>query len=184
MSYFVDMENKAFYDTNFHTYIPEGARQIDTDVYESILNGQNNGLRIDYSEFPPRCVERDQVFPSIQDLKIQIDQAVAEIYAKWTRFQLESLARENAAKEFKAAGYQGDAGAWIKSYAQHAGLTDAEAADRVLTQADAQKSAQVRLAELRMSKEELNSLEGEESYSRFKAILEEITTIGASVEFD
>ncbi|MCG8993331.1 hypothetical protein LH427_07795 [Laribacter hongkongensis] len=92
---------------------------------------------------------------SRDDLVRQIDDRAATIYNRWTRFEAEYRAREAAAQAFKDAGYQGDPGLYVTSFAEPAGLTARAAADAILAQAAALRAAQDALAGLRMRKYEV-----------------------------
>lgn len=84
-----------------------------------------------------------------------IDAKAAAIYAHWTRFEAEYRAREVAAQAFADAGYLGDPGLYVTSFAEPAGLTAHAATDAILAQAAALRVAQDALAALRMRKYEI-----------------------------
>lgn len=79
-----------------------------------------------------------------------LDDLIADIYVRLTRFGAEYRPREASARTYIAASYQGDPGVWITSYAGWAGLSVRDAADRIVMQADGLQSALERLAALRM----------------------------------
>lgn len=85
----------------------------------------------------------------------RIDDRAAATYARWTRFEAEYRARESAAQAFKDAGYQGDPGLCVSSFAEPAGLTTRAATDAILVQAAALRAAQDALSALRMRKYEV-----------------------------
>lgn len=89
------------------------------------------------------------------ELGKKIDDRAAAIYSRWTRFEAEYRAREAAAQTFKDAGYQGEPGLYVSSFAVPAGLTKRAAADAILAQAAALRAAQDALAALRMRKYEV-----------------------------
>jgi hypothetical protein len=88
-------------------------------------------------------------------LSTSVDDQVAAILQKFTRFQVEYTPREAAAREFKAASYVGDAGTWVSSFATAAGKTPKDAADLIIQQADAMYAALPVLGALRMRKYEI-----------------------------
>jgi hypothetical protein len=81
-----------------------------------------------------------------------VDSTIAAIYNRWTRFGPEYDAREAAARAFAAAMYAGTPSVWITSFAVPAGLTVRDAADRIIAQADALKTALQALGAYRMAK--------------------------------
>lgn len=87
-----------------------------------------------------------------QDLVDSVDSHIAAIYARWMRFESEYVEREAAARAFAAAGYVGEPGVWVTSFATPAGLTEPAAADRIIEQADSLRLALEKLAALRMAK--------------------------------
>ena len=84
-----------------------------------------------------------------------IDDCAAAIYSRWTRFEAEYRAREAAARDFVDAGYTGEPGLYVTSFAEPAGLSPRGAADAILAQASALRVAQNSLAALRMRKYEV-----------------------------
>lgn len=85
----------------------------------------------------------------------RIDDAVAAVYTKWTRFEIEYRARENEARAYKAANYTGTPGDYLTSYAQYANIDLRTACDNVLTQADMFALALKFLGDARMRKYEV-----------------------------
>jgi hypothetical protein len=92
-----------------------------------------------------------------RDLIASIDGMVAATYSTWTRFQAEYEARREAAQAFQAAGYAGDPGVWVSSYATAAGLTGKQAADNILAQAAALDATLANVGALRMRKYEISA---------------------------
>lgn len=90
-----------------------------------------------------------------QQLITAIDDKAANIYSVWTRFEQEYTARENAAKDFKAANYQGDVSRFVADFATKAGIDNKTAADLILVQAEGLRKLLVELANQRMRKYEL-----------------------------
>lgn len=81
-----------------------------------------------------------------------VDDAIAAIYARWLRFEAAYVAREAAARAYVAAEYAGDAGVWVTAFSSAAGMSDAAAADLIITQADGLRAALVALDAIRMTK--------------------------------
>lgn len=81
-----------------------------------------------------------------------VDAKIAGIYNRWLRFEAEYVAREAAARAFKAGGYAGDPGVWVTSFSSNAGLSNQTAADLIIAQADGLRTALQALGALRMAK--------------------------------
>ena len=175
---------RAFFDSriNLPDQIPSDAVEITQEYYSQLLEGASNDKVIDFSVEPPILMAPLKTWPMASQLSSNIDDRVAAIYTNWARFDTEHKTREAAALAFKEAGYEGDAGIWVRSYAVPAGLTDAEAADRIIGQAEAQRAATARLAEVRMRKLELSALVDQVRYDRYEAIMAEISDVESSVE--
>jgi carotenoid cleavage dioxygenase-like enzyme len=85
----------------------------------------------------------------------RIDDAVAAIYGRFTRFESEYVEREAQAKAFKNAGYTGEVPKRVADFCVPADLPPAAAADLILSQAEALRAAQDALSALRMRKYEV-----------------------------
>ncbi len=81
-----------------------------------------------------------------------IDNAVASIYVRFTRFQAEYDIREKQAISFKKAKYKGDIPLQVKAFAEPAELTPKQATDIIFTQAKTLRTALEALGVLRMKK--------------------------------
>ncbi|MBS9759724.1 hypothetical protein [Pseudomonas mosselii] len=180
MSIFVVKGERTFYNDEVHQNIPESGKKISDELYGQLLQAQSDYKNLDFSVFPPAILERDKVWPAFTELQRLIDDQVAIIYANWSRFEKEHLARENAARQYRNAGYQSDAGIWIKSYADSAGLSCTEAADLIIQQAEQQRMDQEALAVLRMRKHELDIADGEARFERYQSLVREIELITSS----
>ncbi|MRV72578.1 hypothetical protein GJ700_12755 [Duganella sp. FT92W] len=90
-----------------------------------------------------------------QALAAGIDEHIAAIYRRFTRFESEYTAREAAARAFAAAEYEGDPGTWVSAFATAAGMTNEAAADLIIAQADTLRTALELLGALRMRKYEV-----------------------------
>lgn len=182
MTIYSSSARQGFYDDTINADIPGDALSITNDQYVMLLEGQSMGQLIDFTQHPPKLREREKVWPTAQELSNRIDNQVAKIYALWTRFISEYQAKEVAALSYKLAGYKGDAGAWISSYADSAGLDYMEATDRILSQAESLRSAQAEIGQLRMRKFELSGLEDEPRYQLYESIVAGIEKISAAFE--
>lgn len=85
----------------------------------------------------------------------QIDEAVAAIYGRFTRFQLEYTEREAQAQAYKDAGYTGPVPPRVAEFATPAGMPAQAATDLILQQAVNLRTAQGELSALRMRKYEV-----------------------------
>lgn len=85
----------------------------------------------------------------------QIDEAVAGIYTRFTRFGVEYEAREAEAQAFKDAGYTGPVPGRISEFAVPAGMEPIPATDLILAQAANLRAALGKLSALRMRKYEV-----------------------------
>lgn len=182
MGIFASPSQKCFYDEIMNPDIPGDAIAITDEQHAFLLEGQSNGKVIDFSQMPPVLRTPEKVWPTAQQLSELIDNTVAEIYNKWTRFTSEYQAKEAAALAYKQAGYEGDISGWISSYADSAGLDYKEATDRILAQAESLRSAQIQIGQLRMRKFELSALDDEARSELYELIIAEIDQMSATVE--
>ncbi len=81
-----------------------------------------------------------------------VNDTIAAILHKFTRFEVEYVRREAAARAFKAGGYQGDPGVWITAFSTPTGMSNQSAADAIIAQADGLHAALEALGALRMAK--------------------------------
>ncbi|MEZ2310885.1 hypothetical protein AB6809_29995 [Paraburkholderia sp. RCC_158] len=119
---------------------------------------------------------------TIRALSEKVDARVANVYAAWTRFQQEYLMREQAAAAYKAAGYAGDVSPWISSFATPAKLSNQDAADRILAQADGLNGALEQIGAQRMRKYEIQgALTAQAAQAVYEDILIQIDKIAATL---
>lgn len=85
-------------------------------------------------------------------LVANVDDHIAAITTRWTRFETEYVEREAAARAFAAAGYVGDPGIWVTGFAVPAGLSNTAAANLIISQADGLRTALELLGAQRMAK--------------------------------
>lgn len=112
----------------------------------------------------------------------EIDEAVAEIYGRFTRFALEYTEREQQAQAFKDAGYTGDVPPRVAEFATPAGMPAQAATDLILAQSVNLRAAQGQLSALRMRKYEvLRAPDIATARTRADAILAAIAAVGAQV---
>lgn len=86
-----------------------------------------------------------------------IDSLAAEVTSNWSRFAEEYEITEAQAEQFKQTGYQGECGSYVTSYAVPKGISNQEATDIILAQAQALRDLQSELRVQRMRKYELLS---------------------------
>ncbi len=103
-----------------------------------------------------------------------IDTTAATITTKWTRFSEEYAQREKAAQAFKATDYKGEPNLYITSFSTAAGITDQQAAELILSQAENLRTVQAELGALRMRKYELK--QPDLSVDELQAIHDDIIT--------
>ncbi len=125
---------------------------------------------------------------NIEDIRLssirQIDDESATVTKKWTRFTEEYKEREAAAIAYKEAGYTGDASIYITSFSEPAGITNQEATDLILKQANDLRALQSQLAAERMRKYELKQpdLTLDDIATSRDEIIANIRTLGESYE--
>ena len=120
----------------------------------------------------------------LQQLITAIDDKAASIYSVWTRFEQEYTSRENAAKAFKAANYQGDASRFIADFATKVGINNKAAADLILVQAEGLRKLLVELANQRMRKYELkkDSLSEDEMQTIYDDIIQQMEKLAEAYQ--
>ena len=115
-------------------------------------------------------------------LVTQIDEAVAAIYGRFTRFQLEYTEREQQAQAYKDAGYTGTVPPRVSEFATPAAMPAQAATDLILSQAANLRTAQGALSALRMRKYEVLRAETTaQAQSAGDDILAGIAAVGAQV---
>lgn len=96
--------------------------------------------------------ERRLLSDAISNESNHIDDLSSSVASKWSRFAEEYEIAEAQAKAFKEAGYQGECGAYVASYAEPEGISNQQATDIILAQADSLRALQLQLREQRMRK--------------------------------
>lgn len=113
---------------------------------------------------------------------LQIDEAVAAIYGRFTRFAIEYEEREAQAHAYKDAGYTGPVPPRVAEFATPAGMPAQAAADLILSQSVNLRTAQSALSALRMRKYEvLRAATDAQAQAVAEEILQAIAAVGAQV---
>lgn len=119
---------------------------IDADEHGGSIGDEWDGLAVTPPPLPP--LDRTA-------LAAQIDDAVAAVTSRYTRFQPEYEMREAQAAAFRDAAYTGAVPRQVAAFATPAGKTPQEATDIILAQAAQLRGALDSLGELRMRKYEV-----------------------------
>ena len=114
-------------------------------------------------EIPPYChwqpetrtVSEPDIDALHADAGRMIDEAAAQVYGRFTRFDQEYVVREEQALAYRAAGYAGEVPRQVAAFAVPAGIEPHRAADIILQQAAMLRGAIEQLSELRMRKYEV-----------------------------
>lgn len=114
---------------------------------------------------------------------LQIDEAVAGIYGRFTRFQLEYTEREAQAQAYKDASYTGAVPPRVAEFATPAGMPAQAATDLILQQAVNLRTAQGELSALRMRKYEvLRAATDAQAQAVAAEILAGVEAVGRAVQ--
>lgn len=146
--------------------------------FVEVPDGVVCGWRWDGESFtPPPAPPYDR-----QAATIQIDEAVAEIYGRFTRFAIEYQEREAQAQAYKDAGYTGEVPPRVAEFATPAGMPAQAATDLILSQAANLRTAQGALSALRMRKYEvLRAATDAQAQALAAEILAGIAVVGGQV---
>ena len=109
----------------------------------------------------------------------QIDNQVANVMTKYTRFQMGYVQREAAAQAYVDNNCEGEAPFWVTSFADRAQVPHPDAARLILAQAAGLRKGVEVLEDLRMRKYEVQRAETEETA---QGLLEEILAEIVKVE--
>ena len=113
---------------------------------------------------------------------LQIDDVVAAIYGRFTRFAIEYEDREAQAQAYKDAGYTGPVPPCVAEFATPAGMPAQAATDLILSQSVNLRTAQSALSALRMRKYEvLRAATDAQAQAVAEEILQAIAAVGAQV---
>lgn len=166
-----------YFKNGFYGTPVEGGVALTDEQYKLLMGGQSQGKQIvtDLNGNPvltepspsiyhkwtgsewviPEAKKAELKAQKLQQLTTAIDDKAASIYSVWTRFEQEYTSREEAAKAFKDANYEGDVSRFIADFAEKAGIDNKTAADLILIQAEGLRKLLVELANQRMRKYEL-----------------------------
>lgn len=112
----------------------------------------------------------------------KVDDLVAAIYNRFTRFDVEYFEREKAAQAYTDAEFVGDPPARVLEFSEPAGMTPQAAATLILSQAANLRSAMDQLSALRMRKYEIaRGVTDELAEATANVLFASITYIGNSV---
>ena len=167
------MKNYKDASNNIYAYESDGSQDdyIKTDLV-AITEAQADAIRN-----PPKPIAVVRA-----GLISALDTYIGTIYSKFTRFDLEYKKREAAARAFKAGGYLGLAGIWVKSFADSAGMTEAAACDLIIVQADKLNQALESMAAIRMRKFTLNGATTEaQAQTIYNAIINDANLIASQL---
>lgn len=177
MTIYSSTQSKAFYSDEVSFLIPPDAEAITDELHQYLLKGQSDGKLIDFSEHPPRLVERSIIWPGATELSRFIDDRIAAVYAVFARFEPEYRAREKAAAQYLQTGEEQKVGGWVSRYAEAAGLALQPAAEAILAKALQRETALESLADARLRKHELAGLEGEARNALYREVIEQVEQI-------
>jgi len=154
---------------------------------EFSLQDDGDGIYIKewtYSQPQPTVEQIEEVRPVIlkRQLVTQIDDAVASIYLRFTRFESEYELRESQAQAYKNAGYTGTTPEQVMAFANPAGMDYESATNLILNQAAQLRTALAQLGVQRMRKYEiLNAATAAAVHAKYTEISAAIKAIGDSL---
>lgn len=123
-----------------------------------------------------------QLRDSIARAESEIDDEVANVYARFQRFEMEYKLRESEAQAFKTAGYKGKMPQQVAAYAKPAGLTAKAACDDILASANQLRGALAQLGVLRMRKVALRKLTSIKTVeNHLKKVMEDVAKIAGAL---
>ena len=165
------MRYSIFSDSGEYTgYIDGEQETIDQNgAGRTLVQGDWRGHYLDAGQLvpippiPPYChwqpetrtVSEPDIAALHADAAKMIDDAAAQVYGRFARFDQEYVVREEQALAYRAAGYAGEVPKQVAAFAAPAGLPAQQAADTILSQAAMLRGAIEELGELRMRKYEV-----------------------------
>ncbi|AVJ23973.1 MULTISPECIES: hypothetical protein [Pseudomonas] len=185
MTVFYSAEKKGFYDSELHALhdIPTDAQPITHERHQELLMGQSDRkVILADDEGVPYLSDPPPVIPDVAELVRRIDDYAANQYTYLNRFEVEYRERSAAANTYKDAGYNGEPGIWITSFARATALEPQAAAERILSQSAALADAFAQLAALRMRKYEVSELQGLAALERAKEITTAMDQVVATID--
>lgn len=202
--YYYDIRNNTFLVNGIHE-IPADAISVSENEFKFLVAGRAKGKEIvlmnnSLTLTPPKPSPyhnwngtewevSNEKLAEIKAIKLQqfitaIDDKAASIYGIWTRFEQEYTSRENAAKAFKGANYEGEVSRFIADFAEKAGIDNKTAADLILVQAEGLRKLLVELANQRMRKYELqrDGLSLEEMQAIYNDIIQQMEKLAEAYQ--
>lgn len=126
-----------------------------------------------------RTVSEPDIDALHADAGRMIDEAAANVYGRFTRFDQEYIIREQHAMAYRDAGYAGEVPRQVAAFAVPAGIEPRQAADTILQQAAMLRGAIEQLGELRMRKYDVYAAATvAEKLAARDAVLTAIRTLG------
>ncbi len=177
-------ETKQFVHITDHTFETENGEIEVTNQTVPINHRLWFEYRMDKLAETGEIEEYQEPQPTLVELIDSIDTTASTITTKWTRFSEEYAQREKAAQEFKAADYKGEASLYITSFSEAASITNKQATELILSQAEKLRDAQTALGALRMRKFELKQpdLTAEQMQQIHDDIISKMQAIAASYD--
>lgn len=190
------MRYSIFSDSGEYTGYIDGEPEIidQNGAGRTLVQGNWSGHYLDTSNqlqpippIPPYCrwqpetrtVSEPDIDALHADAGRMIDEAAAQVYGRFTRFDQEYVVREEQALAYRAAGYAGEVPRQVAAFAAPAGLPAQQAADTILSQAAMLRGAIEQLGELRMRKYEVYAAATvAEKLATRDAVLTAIRTLG------
>ena len=138
-----------------------GRKMVHGDWKDYYLDANNQLQPI--PPIPPYChwqpetrtVSEPDIDALHADAGRMIDEAAANVYGRFTRFDQEYIIREQHAMAYRDAGYAGEVPRQVAAFATPAGIPARNATDIILGQAANLRAAVSTLGELRMRKYEV-----------------------------
>ena len=165
------MRYSIFSDSGEYTGYIDGEQEIidQNGAGRTLVQGNWSGHYLDAGQLvpippiPPYChwqpetrtVSEPDIDALHADAGRMIDEAVANVHGRLTRFDQEYIIREQHAIAYRDSGYTGEVPRQVAAFAVPAGIEPRQAADTILQQAEMLHGAIEQLGELRMRKYEV-----------------------------
>lgn len=189
------MRYSIFSDSGEYTGYIDGEPEIidQNGAGRTLVQGNCSGHYLDAGHLvpippiPPYChwqpetrtVSEPDIAALHADAGRMIDEAAANVYGRFTRFDQEYIIREQHAMAYRDAGYAGEVPRQVAAFAVPAGIKPRQAADTILQQAAMLRGAIEQLGELRMRKYEVYAAATvAEKLAARDAVLTAIRTLG------
>lgn len=113
---------------------------------------------------------------------VSVDDTIAAIITKQTRFQMGYVEREAAALAYKERGFTGDPTVWVTRFADNTGMPYKDAALLILSQANQLRNALKELEALRMDKYLILAAKTQElAEAQFNRIIRDVKAIAGKL---